>query len=514
MRHATLAALVAAAVCGTCAPAAAGRGVEAPRTLPAASVGTSTATVQGILDPNGRHTTSYYFSYRPGEGTCGEGTHTETNGPLTGRAVPVQAELTGLTPNTTYSFCLVAVGAGGETASGQVQDLTTAIAPPLFEGQSASVVTQTGALLTALIDPELQPTTCTGFQYVADAAFARSGWSEAGDAACVPGQLPAAEEPLTTSTQLVGLQPNTIYHYRVLAENGSGPVSGPDSTLRTLPPDPAASTGSAVEAAVNSATLTGTVIPGSFGPNSDTAYFFEWGATPGYGHDTPVADAGQGTAPVAAAAALTGLAGGSVYHFRLVAENDAAATPQFAFGGDRVLDTVAAPPRVEALAATSVTATAATIDATLDGGGAPARYELKLGLAPGALATVSSGQTNGGGPLAIALQSLTPATTYYAVLRVIGANAPATVVEAGAVFQTGPGPAGTALLPVPPGPELLPTPAASTPRGVVLSSRTVRPPAARRPARRAGCRHAGRSRSHRCGRRQAKGPRGTGRRRG
>jgi hypothetical protein len=67
------------------------------------------------------------------------------------------------------------------------------------------------------------------------------------------------------------------------------------------------------------ATLNGTVNPN----NGSTTTYFQWGTTVAYGNVTPTVSAGSGTSAVAESASLTGLAGGTTYHFRIVATNSA-----------------------------------------------------------------------------------------------------------------------------------------------------------------------------------------------
>jgi predicted lipoprotein with Yx(FWY)xxD motif len=65
-------------------------------------------------------------------------------------------------------------------------------------------------------------------------------------------------------------------------------------------------------------TLKGTIFTYSL----DTHYHFEYGTTTAYGTNMPVPDADAGTSPmVPVSQTVTGLALGTTYHFRLVAEN-------------------------------------------------------------------------------------------------------------------------------------------------------------------------------------------------
>ncbi len=66
-----------------------------------------------------------------------------------------------------------------------------------------------------------------------------------------------------------------------------------------------------------SATLNGTVNPNSLATN----YYFEWGTTVSYGNVTTTVAAGSGSANIAVNAPISGLIGGTTYHFRVVAVN-------------------------------------------------------------------------------------------------------------------------------------------------------------------------------------------------
>lgn len=122
------------------------------------------------------------------------------------------------------------------------------------------------------------------------------------------------------SANLTGLTPGTLYHYRLIAENEGGSAEGADRTLTTLtPPGPPTATTSAASAIGElTATLKGTVNPNA----QATEYWFEWGTTGAYGEQTePLSVAATDRASHAESLQLTGLLPGTIYHFRLVAEN-------------------------------------------------------------------------------------------------------------------------------------------------------------------------------------------------
>ncbi|HEY8865805.1 MAG TPA: fibronectin type III domain-containing protein [Solirubrobacteraceae bacterium] len=78
---------------------------------------------------------------------------------------------------------------------------------------------------------------------------------------------------------------------------------------------PAVATGGASSVSASTATLKGTVNP----EGRSTAYGFQYGTTKSYGTQTNNASAGSGTAAVKVSAKLSGLASGTVYHYRIVA---------------------------------------------------------------------------------------------------------------------------------------------------------------------------------------------------
>jgi hypothetical protein len=94
---------------------------------------------------------------------------------------------------------------------------------------------------------------------------------------------------------------------------------------------PTVSTGGAAQITQTSATLTGKVNPNG----AQTSYFFQYGTSNLYGATTGPTDAGSGTSSKTAAAAVTGLAPFTKYHYRLVAQNSKGTT----FGGDRTFTT-------------------------------------------------------------------------------------------------------------------------------------------------------------------------------
>jgi phosphodiesterase/alkaline phosphatase D-like protein len=133
---------------------------------------------------------------------------------------------------------------------------------------------------------------------------------------------------------------------------------------------PSATTGPTTEVGPTSATVTGSVDPGG---QATTAYV-EYGKSTSYGSKTTAVSAGSGSVAVAFTAGLTGLDSGTTYHYRVVATN-AGGTDR---GSDAVF-TTSVPPVATTGSASSIAATSATLNATVDPNGRDTTYYFEYG---------------------------------------------------------------------------------------------------------------------------------------
>ncbi len=126
---------------------------------------------------------------------------------------------------------------------------------------------------------------------------------------------------------------------------------------------PGVSTGAAASVSYGTATLTGSIDP----HGSNTSYYFQYGPTKAYGAQTPLADAGAGTATVKVAVPVSGLLPVTTYHYRLIAVNAGGA----ATGADRAFTTAKVPLSLAITAGPNPTiyGGVATIQGTLSGTG-------------------------------------------------------------------------------------------------------------------------------------------------
>lgn len=191
--------------------------------------------------------------------------------------------------------------------------------------------------------------------------------------------------------------------------------------------EPTATTGAATSIGATSATLNAAINPNGF----ETTAYFEWGLDTTYGNKTLIQTVGAGTANVSISQSITGLTAATTYHYRAVANNSG----NTVYGSDQSFTnttesgvTVTFPatsaPTATTNAATSVTGTGATLNATVNPQGSATTAYFEWGT------TTSYGNTTpwqdaGNGTtdttVSAALTGLTTGTTYH--YRVVAYNA-------------------------------------------------------------------------------------------
>ncbi len=185
-----------------------------------ASPAQTTATLQAQINPHGFDTT-YRFEY-------GTSTSYGSTAPVlvadigAGMSdVPVSVELTGLQAGATYHYRVVAVSSAG-TAAGVDQTVTT-VPPALIDSVTATGITSNGATLRAQINP-LGNNTTYRFEYGTSTSY--------GTSVPIPdGDVGAGSSDQAVAQQVSGLNANTTYHVRVIAQNALGTARSADYTF-------------------------------------------------------------------------------------------------------------------------------------------------------------------------------------------------------------------------------------------------------------------------------------------
>ncbi len=126
-------------------------------------------------------------------------------------------------------LCDAEAGYDGPTGNGAPDGpLELTSVPPILATRSATAVTGTAAALNGAVDPQGAETTYQ-FEYGTTTSYGTS--VPVPDASAGSGST--KEE---VSQTITGLQPNTTYHYRLVATSSNGTGAGEDSAFKTAPP--------------------------------------------------------------------------------------------------------------------------------------------------------------------------------------------------------------------------------------------------------------------------------------
>jgi phosphodiesterase/alkaline phosphatase D-like protein len=254
-----------------------------------------------------------------------------------------------------------------------------------------------------------------------------------------------------TSTQLIGggyinysapatvtgLNANTTYYFRIVAENEKGKTPGAvlSFTTSNTPPAPFIPATATTEAATNITTNNAT-INGTTNPHGATTFFwFEYGESPSLGKTTPTGSVGASKSNITVSANLSVLDPNKTYYFRLNTQNGYGVTNgsilNFSTKELNPPPTSTPPlilPTANTSAASSIQRTTATLKGQIDPSGIQTNYYFEYGKtsSSGIVTLDQKTPIAGAGSgtqlssVSANISSLTPGTLYH--YRLVGEN--------------------------------------------------------------------------------------------
>ena len=265
------------------------------------------AQLNGTVNANNLSTTvTFEYGLTTGYGTI----VTATQSPVSGYSVtPVSVSIAGLTVGTTYHFRVVGVNSAGTTNGDDMTFFTSSAVAPTVTTTAATLLTASTATVNGLVNAN-NSSTAVNFEYGTTIAYGSS-------VTATPSSVNGLTD-VSVLANLVGLAPNTLYHFRAVGVNSGGTTNGADLTFTTGALAPDVVTQAATSIGVSTGTLNGTVNAN----NQSSTVTFEYGLTASYGSTiagTPGTVTGNSVTPVVAN--VVGLSLNTTYHFRIVATN-------------------------------------------------------------------------------------------------------------------------------------------------------------------------------------------------
>ena len=391
----------------------------------ATTVTATTATLNGAANPNGAAATGWYRYATIDPVTCNDSFGLLTSATSMGAgttAVPYARAIGGLLPGTTYFFCAISGNSVG-TGFGAVLSFTTPPTAPIVSTFAATAVTGTSATLNGSANP--RGAASTGW-YRLDTTNPGACNDTFGTRIPAAGGTAVGSGNTTASftEALTGLVPGTTYYFCAVANNAVGTSFGGLASFST-PNVPSVTTVSVTAITGTTATFNANANPNGGAANGWLRYATTNPVTcnDSFGVRAPFSGGiglGGGTSAVSYSQNVSGLTPGTTYYFCAVASNLVGT----GFGAVLSFTTPAAP-TVVTLAATGISATAATLNATANPNGGAATGWLRYATVDpvtcndtfGTRAPASGGTALGAGntaaPYSVNPATLSPGTTYF-----------------------------------------------------------------------------------------------------
>ncbi|MFA7201528.1 MAG: fibronectin type III domain-containing protein [Candidatus Paceibacterota bacterium] len=376
-------------------------------TQAASATSISGAQLHGQINANNLATT-YWFEYGTdqtlGSRTAvqGAGTGSQTN--------DVSTSISGLSANTTYYFRAVAQNSKGRTYGNVMSFITTTgggdtTTAPIAQTIAADTITSTSARLNGSVNPG-SLTTTYWFEYGTDQTLGSRSATQSTNGSVVQA----------ISGSISGLVANTTYYFRAVAQNSKGTSYGSILNFSTTNGNGGNSKPTVTTQNATNITQTNATLAGYIHPNGLTStYWFEYGTTQSLGQITTSQNI---NAAQNVTANISGLSAGTVYYFRVVAENTMGRSQGTVLsfttttgGGDTTTAPIA-----QTIAADTITSTSARLNGSVNPGSLTTTYWFEYGTDQ-TLGSRSATQNGGSGsqtnPIYTNISGLSANTTYY-----------------------------------------------------------------------------------------------------
>jgi hypothetical protein len=357
----------------------------------------------------------YYFEYGPTE-AYGSKTP-ESVVPATWGAVTVKTTVSGLQHNVPYHWRVV-VRTNNGTVDGGDHEFTIPYNVEVREERASSI-----AFSEATLSGEVNPVGVEAHYYFEYGTTEAYG-SKTAEAGAGSGNTFAE----VTAAVVAGLEPGTLYHYRIVASSARGTTVGEDKEFETLGGKPVVETLQVFDIGYTEALIRGRVRR----KGVTATYHFDYGTTEAYGQQTPEAES-ERPEEDGEEAVLSGLTPGTLYHYRIVATNSYGTS----YGADRTFST-GPEPLVETDAPEAVSYEVAALRGTIDPRGAEINYYFEYGTTEAygehtAELTAGSGTT--GEQEKQSVSGLAEDSTYH--FRIVAKNSYGTTYGSDRTFSTG-----------------------------------------------------------------------------
>jgi 6-phosphogluconolactonase (cycloisomerase 2 family) len=204
-------------------------------TNPASSVGQVSARLNAAVNPHFHATSNCALEYINDANFNSNGYADAISSPCsslpigTSKSIALSLPVSGLTPNTTYHYRVMAANSAGPAEGSDVIFSTLPVMPATVATEAALKVDQTTATLFGKVNPHGGSVSDCHFEYGAGLAY--------GTSVSCGTAVGAVTTDVTESRAIGGLAANATYHYRLVVTSNAGVVKGNDREFTTPGPE-------------------------------------------------------------------------------------------------------------------------------------------------------------------------------------------------------------------------------------------------------------------------------------